>query len=219
MVDQPLNYPASCPSCGQINNLTDADLGVRLNCGACGSGFIFGEEIARQRRKEEKERMAKLAEAQRRRREEERVIEQHKKAERKRVEMAKAADFERLRESQRSAELALREKEQPPPQAVQVTYAPAVQAPAAIDVRKRFGRYGIICPNLNCGFVGKANEQTSNSSLRQLAAIALCTFIGLLFCFPVGAVVGFFLGLIIALFDSGKSRLICPRCGLQIRDV
>lgn len=215
-------YKAPCPSCGQVNNLAEGDLGVRLSCGACGEGFVFGEEIARQKRAEDKKRRAEEAAAERRRIEETKANERAAHAELVRERAARAAEFDRLRESQRRAaeehesSLALQSA---PPQPVQVSYAAAPATHGPIDVRRQYGKNGIICPNLNCGFVGKAKVQSTRSSVTQLAAIFFCTVIGLIFCFPAGGFIGFFVGLLVALLDSGKSTLICPTCGIEIRSL
>lgn len=213
----PSEYSTACPTCGQVNNLSDQDLGVLLNCGACGQGFIFGEEIVKERRAAEKKRRAEVANAERLRRAESLAAMRAKAEELAREKATKAAEYERLRESQRRAEIVMRQQEAPEP--VQVSYAPATQLNRPIDVRKQFGKYGIICANLNCGFVGAAKKETNRSSLRQLIALAICTLLGVALCFPVGPFVGFFFGLIIALLDTGKIVLICPKCGVQVRDI
>ena len=81
-------YKAKCPACNEINNLTDADLGITLKCGSCGEPFRFGDDIVAERK-----RVA--AEKKRLEREEKARIDEMNREAAKRVK--EAADAERAR--------------------------------------------------------------------------------------------------------------------------
>lgn len=82
-------YQVNCPSCGQIHDLHQSDLGVNLICASCGEGFIYDEPLKEQKRqnrlkakaeraKRKKEREAKRRESAERRSSENAIIQQVK---------------------------------------------------------------------------------------------------------------------------------------------
>lgn len=208
-------YDAACPSCGTNNILKDDDLGVRLNCGSCGAGFIFGEEIVRERNR--------IASQERKR----------AKEEERKKRQAEQREFDervaRMRERRQAAEETKRRQDQEAKaiDAVPMNYAAAEVVSATpvqlarqdINPKKRIGRHGIICPNVNCGFVGKGVRKDTGSLLAGLLVLFICTILGLLMCPPVGLIIGFVIGLLLALLSSGKHILICPNCNTQIREI
>lgn len=202
-------HDAICPSCGVVNHLADSDLGVRLNCGSCGEPFVYGAEIARQRKAADRE--AKRAERER--------IKNERAAEK---QAARDADQERRRQQQTA--LATMADNSYSSQAEESMPTQVVATPAQLpqpyrgDPKRQYGRNGIICPNVNCGFVGKAAKRDTGSLLGGLLILLICIVLGGL-CVPiVGMIMGLFVGLVLAALGSGKSILICPNCGVQIRE-
>lgn len=82
-----------------------------------------------------------------------------------------------------------------PPEATSVSTQPDPPA------RKRSPKRGeIICPNPNCGYVGKPKKIPRGNS-----CLGLILF--LLFCLP---------GILYLMLTAGNT-IVCPRCGVQVR--
>lgn len=95
-------YDVNCPFCGVKNTLKRDDLGVMLNCGACGEQFKFDEPLKQEKAKR-KVAEAKRREAARKKREAEREAE--------REEMARRAAEQRERDRQVADARARRQSE------------------------------------------------------------------------------------------------------------
>lgn len=63
-----------------------------------------------------------------------------------------------------------------------------------------FENSNIVCPNPNCGYVGKGQWRGGYSGCLAI--------IGLLFCVLPG---------IMYILMTGRRRLCCPKCGVQVR--
>lgn len=75
---------------------------------------------------------------------------------------------------------------------------------------QRLGRHGVICPNPNCGYTGKAKRKGRHNT-GTFVGLLILTLLGLVVFFPVGLIAGLVLFIYIMATGFGVN-LVCPRC-------